>query len=476
MTRRSRVVSVGLWCLVLGLLCWAPTGAAPVVDRLNRTSGQVGHTVLLQGADLAGTVVEVRFGRAPALDVQNPGGSDTAIQLRVPNKVDPRDPDTVTVTVTVDGVEASASEPPLQFTYTVPQPLPGITDLATGDPVRPKTVLPNEPFVLTLTGSNFLTGLRVPERCIALGPDEQESEVLVGPPGDTSVSFSFSGLRVAGDYEFLIGFSDGARASIAAPGFVEKGPIFGFPPVIQSASVLWNPQQLVECDFTTIVETYLCTQGFAGAHAESPILVGGSFTHVSLQARVTDPDSTPGQTDVLLVSASFVNPNSQIESTLVLFDDGSVSSFPFQQRSSFPEDCTGDEFGSCVCGPKRWSLVSKDAVPLDELYTREVALVDRNTPSAGLLQDCIMAQFREPPIVLDAGATLDFRIEAVDRQGNLATWPSRPAVTVGGGAFSCSGDECGCCLLTSSTPALDCQGKPGMPTAELPEGVCLSVF
>jgi hypothetical protein len=464
-----------MW-LALVLVWWAPAGATPVVDRLSPAAGQVGQVVVLEGTDLAGAVVEVKFGRAPALEAGNPGGSGKVIQLLVPNKVDPRDPSTVIVTVTIDGVEASASGPPLQFTYSIPQPSPAITDIATGDPSRPRSVSPDRPFVLTLTGSNFLIARRVPQRCLALGGDEKESDALVGPLSDTSVSFSFPGLRAPGDYEFMIAFSDGSQASIEAPGFVEPGSIFGSPPIINSLSVSWNPQEFVECDFTNVVETYVCSQGIEGARADSAIKVGGSFTHVSFQARVTDPDSTPEQSNVLLVSASFVNPDTRTETSLVLFDDGSAAQFPFPQRASLPEDCMIDAFGTCTCSRKFYPLVSKDAVSRDDLFSRDVAFVDRSTPSLALLQDCIMEQKREPSIVLTSGTTVEFGVDAVDRQGNLVTWPMRPTVTSGTGTFSCGGDECGCCILTSPAPALDCHGKPGMPSTDHPEGVCMSVY
>ena len=54
-----------------------------------------------------------------------------------------------------------------------------------------------------------------------------------------------------------------------------------------------------------------------------------------------------------------------------------------------------------------------------------------------------MQHYRDVAIDFVAGSALEFRTEAVDRQGNLATWPLRPTATVGSGAFSCTGDDCG---------------------------------
>src|SRR5262245_60749965 len=116
----SRIASLA--CLLL-VLPWSDhAAAAPLVDQVNPSMGQVGHVVVLRGRGLGGTNLEVRFGRAQALEAHNPGGSGEVIELRVPNKVDPRDPDTVEVTVTVDGVGAIGSAGSLQFTYEAPQP------------------------------------------------------------------------------------------------------------------------------------------------------------------------------------------------------------------------------------------------------------------------------------------------------------------------------------------------------------------
>lgn len=475
MNGHSRNVVVGLAWIALVVVRSARAGAAPVVTRLSPANGEVGHVVTLQGTDLAGAVIEVTFGRAPALEAHNPGGSDDVIRLLIPNKVDPRDPDTVTVTVRVDGVEAVAIPGPLQFTYSIPQPLPSITDITTGDPLRPRTVFQGQPFVLTLTGSNFLMARRVPQRCIALGGEVLESEFLAYPPTDTSVSFSFPGLQVPGDYEFMIAFSDGSGASFRAPDFVERRPVFGFPPTIQSVSASSSPQQSALCDFAKIVEGYLCTFGIVAAKADPGIFIGGTFTHVDIQARVTDPDSTPEQSNVFLVTATFIHPETHNEVSLVLFDDGSTSRFPVLQRSYLPEDCTVDEYG-CDCRTKSYAVVSNDAVTRDDLYTRTIALVDPRTPSLALLQDCILEQYRETLLVFAVGTTLDFKIEAVDRQGNFSSWPLRPTAQVGTGSFSCTGDACGCCLLTSTDPSAECHGRPGMPSLDFPSGVCLSLF
>jgi hypothetical protein len=457
------------------LVCPAIVTAAPIVRRLNPSSGQVGHLVVLEGSDLAGFDLQVKFGRAQALVLHDPGRSEGIVRLLVPNKVDPRDPDTVTVTLLVDGIDAITPAAPLQFTYSIPQPQPVITDLTTADPLRPRSVLPNQPFVLTLSGSNFLTARRVPQRCIALGGEVRESADVVGPASDTSVGFSFPGLQAAGDYEFLIAFSDGTGASIAAPHFVEPRPLFGFPPTIQSVFFESNLQQAVQCDFTSVVELYLCSLGVYGAKADPGVFVGGTYTQARLRARVTDPDSTPTQNNILLVTASYPDPKDNNEISLVLFDDGSANTFLFPQKAdSLGEDCTVDPFGNCACSLARYPINSNDPTTGDAEYTRGLAFVD---PAASLfLQDCIMRQNHQVPISVAPESSLHFRIEAVDRQGNLTSWPVLLTTTVAPTISACTGDECGCCLLLSPNPTVDCQGKLGMPSTDFPDGICLSVF
>jgi len=476
MTRASNIAAAGPWSLAVAFVFWAPAGAAPMVNRVSPAAGQVGNIVALEGSGLAGDHLEVTFGRAAALQLLNSGGSDRVLRLLVPNKVDPRDPDTVTVGVKVDGVEAIVPSGGLRFTYSIPQPSPGITDYTTDNPANPKTVSPDLPFVVTLTGANFMLARRVPQRCIARGDGGQESEGVVGPSSDTSVSCSFPGVETVGDYELLIAFSDGSGAGIPAPGFVQERRIFGSPPTIESMSFEANPQQTARCDFARIIEGYVCSLGFPGATAEPGVFIEGTFTHVRFEAKVTDPNSTPTHSDLLLAAASFTSPDSQIETSYVLFDDGSANVFPFAQKSNLPEDCTDDGFGVCTCNPKHYPVQSGDAVANDTVFSRDMAFVDRSSVSLGLLEDCILQQYRDVPVDFVAGTILGFKVEAVDREGNLAAWPSQPAVTIGTASFSCTGDECGCCLLTSSDPAVECRGKPGMPSIDYPSGICLSLL
>jgi len=459
--------------IVLVLTSVVPADAAPIVERLSPAVGQVGNVVMLEGSGLAGETVSIRFGRWAEFFYRSPTASDRVIRLTVPNKLDPRDPDTVTVTVAVDGVEAATPSGPLQFTYLMPLQPATVTDFTTEDASRPRTVHPHTPFVLTLSGSNFMMARRLPTDCFAVSGDETYFSILTGTPTDTSASFFFPGLGVTGDYEFLVLFSDGSGASIQAPHFVEPFPIFGFPPEIDRVDFTTISRQ-VQCDFTRMAENFACWFGVLAAQASPGVFIGGSYTQVEMHARVVDPDSTPVESDILLVSASYIDPGDSQETSLVLLDDGSANQFSILQKSmTVPEDCADGPPGACVCQLRAYPLDSSDSVAQDTEFSRVVALVDRAVDP--LLQDCIMQQNRQTPIGVAAGSTLDFRIEAVDRSGNLATWPLRTAVTTGAGALTCAGDECGCCLLTSTVPLVECRGKPGMISPDdFPSGVCVS--
>jgi hypothetical protein len=470
-------VTIGVGCVVVAFVAATPAGAVPVVDRLSPAAGQVDNVVVLAGIDLAGSDIRITFGRAAALAVSGPDSNNRLIRVIVPNKVDPRDPDTVAVRLSVDGIEALAPSGPPLFTYTIPQPLASISDVTSGDPAHPRSVFPEEPFVLTLTGSNFLMARRAPQKCIAVNGGYEGVGYLVGSPGDSSASFFFPGLAVPGDYEFFMAFSDGSGASLRVPDFVQAArPIFGFPPDIESVSFDANPQQSVRCDFSAVVEGYLCSFGILGAIADPGVFIDGTFTHVRFEAKITDPDSTPTRSDVLLATASFTNPDAPLEVSAVLFDDGSANAFPTLQHAILPEDCTDEGFGVCTCSPRHYAVRSGDALANDAVYTRDLAFLDRGSLSLGLLQDCILQHYGDVPIDFVPGSSLEFRIEAIDHEGNLASWPSRPAVTVGAGSYSCTGDACGCCFLTSADPVTECVGKPGMPSIDFPAGVCLALF
>jgi hypothetical protein len=256
--------------------------------------------------------------------------------------------------------------------------------------------------------------------------------------------------------------------------------IFGEPPEIVNFRIL-NPDgseaaspQLtpatVQCDYSRITEIRWCTFGFPGLHATPPIVVQGTYTQVVFEAVVNDPNTVrdaQGQmteSNLLLVASSFVLPNSSSETTLVLFNDAGANQFPQNGRVPNPGgDCSVDEFGNCSCGGERHMLDSNDPVKEvvgNEIFTRGFAFT--NNSSSPYLEDCIMREKHQVPYPLAPGSRIRFRIDAVDRQGNLDTWENTPEVVVGQDAFDCTGDPCGCCILSSTDPTSECAGKPGM--------------
>jgi len=278
--------------------------------------------------------------------------------------------------------------------------------------------------------------------------------------------------------------------------------IFGNPPSIETVDPnFYFPQAPVDCDFTDIIQAFFCGFGILDVipqtgtgwtvshdaqgnriivHSTDPtttpgVFIEGTYTELVFASRVTDQESTPQQSNILLVSASYKLPSSATEVSLVLFDDGSTVDFPFEQKSLVGEDCTVDiPNQTCSCGGAIYKIHSGDATKGDGLYTRKFALANSN--ASNFLLDCIMRQKKEIPQTANSGVTLQFKIEAVDRQGNVSTWPTKLSAVVGSGSFECNGDSCGCCLLHANSQQADineCHGEEGMISpSQAPDGVC----
>jgi len=288
--------------------------------------------------------------------------------------------------------------------------------------------------------------------------------------------------------------------------------IFGNPPTIQTVGPFtdinyYNPQSHLDCDFTDIVNALLCQNGLLdvqpqmgrgwtrGVDPNDPnkvvfsdvptsvpgVFIEGTYSELTFKVKVVDQESTPQQSNILLVSASYQPPDSPNERTLVLFDDGSTVDFPFEQKALVSEDCTVDiAQGICSCTGATYKIKSGDDPngKGDGTFTRKFAL--SNPSASGFLNDCVMRSKHEIPVSVPAGDTLQFKIEAVDRQGNLTTWPSKLTAVVGAGSFVCNGDSCGCCLLHafSQLAALpECHGLDGLISpSQAPNGVCKDIL
>jgi hypothetical protein len=121
--------------------------------------------------------------------------------------------------------------------------------------------------------------------------------------------------------------------------------VFGVPPNIDNVAMTLG-SSTVSCDFTNIVETWLCTGGLPGAHATATILMGGTYPTLRLEAHVTDPDS-PGTT-IAMVTSDLTLPTGT--TSLPLLDDGSsASAAPARTRGR--RDCTNGAACSAPCAP-----------------------------------------------------------------------------------------------------------------------------
>src|SRR5437773_771289 len=179
---------------------------------------------------------------------------------------------------------------------------------------------------------------------------------------------------------------------------------------------------------------------------EPGIFIEGTYGEAIFRVSVTDPNSTIAQNNLLLVGASYQPPDSKTETTLVLFDDGHLIRFPHAQAFGGGQglNCTEVD-GVCACADAVWDVTSGDTAVKDDEWTRKIAFVNANTHE--FLQDCIMRDRHETLSVPTApNTTLTFKIEAVDRQGNLATWPSKLVGVTDPNfvKFACNGDPCGC--------------------------------
>lgn len=212
-------------------------------------------------------------------------------------------------------------------------------------------------------------------------------------------------------------------------------------------------------------------------HSDTPtstpgVFLNGDYTKFTFEVQAVDPNSTPGNNNILLVSSSYVAPESKNETTLVLFDDGSENNFPILQRSGIFEDCAADP---CLCTQASYKITSGDHDKDNNLYTREFIVLNQTAPD--FLTDCIMRELNVVGTTSKPHSTYEFKIEAVDRQGNLAVWPTKLVAETGDGRFACDGDSCACCMMhyqSQLTDLCSCLDEPGaIVPSQFPNGFCV---
>ena len=288
--------------------------------------------------------------------------------------------------------------------------------------------------------------------------------------------------------------------------------LFGNPPVIQNATLVQSQNVgVATCDMTDALKGFFCQAGVGIAIDQinwTPTTFTVHYTEALMSVQTSDPDTVAGQpNDILLVGASYQKSNTggeKFEATLVLFDDGSPTPSPFTIDAFAPagiatdcqptNDCTGvptDPQVGRICSPAHYSLTSNDPVAGDNTWTRGFALVKggavlTNNPvvrpftpgdKSNLAYDCIAMSRQEYPAISDVqpGQPVKFKIEVVDRAGNLTAWPQPLQAPLILPTYTCDGDECSCCWLVSANPD-ECRGRPGLTGPGYPNGLCIDLL
>jgi hypothetical protein len=179
------------------------------VEKVTPQKGKVGSTTVLHGSGLTGTHFVIKFGRTEASGAANPGNSSDNIKCEVPAK-DARDPSPVQITIVIDGVPAELPPGGLTFEYNVPLPEPMITG------VVGVTHAPDLAVNLSLEGENFVTPQRQPDAAniYLVGLEDQPTvQGLVESFTEATLTASFSEVLLAGMYQIVAGFTDGAGAT-----------------------------------------------------------------------------------------------------------------------------------------------------------------------------------------------------------------------------------------------------------------------
>jgi Zn-dependent metalloprotease len=265
-------------------------------------------------------------------------------------------------------------------------------------------------------------------------------------------------------------------------------PVVGTPPTIASVDVQQQSQDGL-CDYTSVLQGLLCTNGIAVEMIAPPfptITVSVHYTEAVLRATVTDPDSTPAQSDIISVTA--VDPAHAI--SLSLLDDGGVGSPDFGQVGEKLEDCTVDPAaGICSCSRAKYPVSTGDAVAGDDNYAQASAFVRQSgapvtASGRAILLNCAARSGGHAPQPLPDVEQLNFTILAADNGGNQTAWPQNPAVSLDPASVTCDGDACACCLLMSDSPTSPaasggCSGLAGLagvPGSGFENGFCKTFF
>ncbi|MFQ5876846.1 MAG: hypothetical protein ACE5JH_04005 [Acidobacteriota bacterium] len=238
-----------------------------------------------------------------------------------------------------------------------------------------------------------------------------------------------------------------------------------------------DPQYLIDCFSPTDCEgqQQICKVPLEASVTPGPLLIGGTYDEWLFNVQVSDEDSTPDTSDdILSVTATFRKPPQLTdEISLVLLDDGSATQFSFTQKGTGLLSCgQSPTTGDLVCQQLTdFILTTNDAVANDGNFTRAIAVTNLVLSGFGTptLTDCIALTNHQVEISGPAGAQFNFRIDVVDRAGNIATWDQQLTATPNPTVFTCSGDDCLCCLMGTGVTE-QCKGKEGLPGPAFPNG------
>lgn len=251
--------------------------------------------------------------------------------------------------------------------------------------------------------------------------------------------------------------------------------IFGTAPLItQQPSITVDNEAHLNCDvadaYRFVAQQFGLDPNLVAADL-ADLEVGMDYTEFEISVTVADEDddpAVPGQDDILAVTATFVPPgqpegDTMEEESLVLFDDGSANKFSYTQIGTTNLVCS-ESGGFLVCERvSGFLLTSNDGQANDGKFTRRIAVFDLDLAANDttlLLQDCLALVKGQAVLDVNADQTFDFRLDVVDRAGNITTWPNPLPVTAQKTVFTCTNDECLCCLLQTAV-FTDCRQLPG---------------
>ena len=282
--------------------------------------------------------------------------------------------------------------------------------------------------------------------------------------------------------------------------------IFGTPPVVTGTPTIELTETEVTCDLTDpyrfIAQRDFCALecddqsgsdcfmiddacGRAGKCVEVCLVdldqvaadfedleIGMTYTEIAFSVSIADEDddpSIPGQDDILAVTVTFIPPgqpddgSTREEQSLVLFDDGSQNRFSYTQIGTVDIVCD-ESTGTLTCSRlSGFLLTSNDPTKNDGIYTRRIATFDLDLTVVDtllLVQDCLALAKNQVILDVNSGESFDFRLDIVDRAGNITTWPTPLPALAQKSTFICTGDECLCCLL-QTTIFTQCSQVPG---------------